>query len=108
MIIGSIALFKVAGKSISIMYYKMRIHGKRAILICGGQLKPSLRNHNGQWCQTVEEQAEAFAIDLERRFRPFDTASAAHCRRVESLLDRQVDLSDSSRNLHHLRHGTLD
>ncbi|KAM8702873.1 hypothetical protein ACLKA7_005208 [Drosophila subpalustris] len=54
------------------------------------------------------EQAEAFAIDLERRFRPFDTASAAHCRRVESLLDRQVDLSDSSRNHHHLRHVTLD
>ncbi|KAL7724493.1 hypothetical protein ACLKA6_007322 [Drosophila palustris] len=62
----------------------MQIHRKRAILICGGQLEPSLKNHNGQWCQTIEEQAEAFAIDLERHFRPFDTASAAHCRRVES------------------------
>ncbi|KAM8711059.1 hypothetical protein ACLKA7_017654 [Drosophila subpalustris] len=68
----------------------------------------TLKNHNGQWCQTVEEQAEAFAIDLERRFRPFDTASAAHCRRVESLLDRQIDLPDSTRNHHHLRHVTLE
>ncbi|KAL7724501.1 hypothetical protein ACLKA6_007330 [Drosophila palustris] len=67
MIIGSIV--SVAWKSIFIMYYEMRIHRKRAILICGGQLKPSLENHNGQWCQTIEEQAEAFAIDLERRFR---------------------------------------
>ncbi|KAL7726721.1 hypothetical protein ACLKA6_012798 [Drosophila palustris] len=68
----------------------------------------TLKNHNGQWCQTVEEQAEAFAIDLERRFRPFDTASAAHCRRVESLLDRQIDLPDSTRIHHHLRHVTLE
>nr|AAQ75088.1 pol protein [Drosophila virilis] len=78
--------------------------------------QPSVRNLNGHWCQSAEEQAEAFADELQARFTPFNLAPSGQCERVKRTLNQQVNLYDNTLNAinpqypilsSHIRHVTL-
>ncbi|KAL7730564.1 hypothetical protein ACLKA6_000559 [Drosophila palustris] len=67
----------------------------------------TVRNPNGQWCQSENDRIEAFADELEERFTPFDFAPSEHRQRVECFLNQTVITNGINSSATHMRHVTI-
>ncbi|KAL7724254.1 hypothetical protein ACLKA6_008536 [Drosophila palustris] len=67
----------------------------------------SVRNPNGQWCQSENDRIEAFADELKDRFTPFDFAPSEHRHRVECFLKQTVITNGINSSATRMRHVTL-
>lgn len=55
--------------------------------------KSAIRNPAGGWCRTSLEKAEAFANNLEQRFKPYDYSPESIRRQVDEFLESPFQMS---------------
>lgn len=53
----------------------------------------AVKDQHGNWCQTVEEQVEAFADELENRFTPHNLSPSEHVEMIQATLVNCNNLS---------------